>query len=88
VLAKHIARADTRLHATPWPVAEVVLRVDAADMVQGSLCTALSHVTGHQTSASENMCRRCALGVVDVVLCEWRLCAFRRLPEEVPACEG
>jgi hypothetical protein len=33
VLAQHIARADTRLHATPWPLAQVVLRVEAADMV-------------------------------------------------------
>jgi hypothetical protein len=33
VLAKHIAKADTRLHATPWPVAQGVLRVEAAEMV-------------------------------------------------------
>jgi hypothetical protein len=33
VLAKHIAKADTRLHATPWPIPQVVLSVEAADMV-------------------------------------------------------
>jgi hypothetical protein len=33
VLAKHIAKAATRLHATPWPVSQVLLRVEAADMV-------------------------------------------------------
>jgi hypothetical protein len=41
VLAKEIARADTRLHATPWPVAQMVLRAEAADIVLGNVCMVL-----------------------------------------------
>jgi hypothetical protein len=33
VLARHIAGTDTRLHATPWPVAQAVLRAEVADLV-------------------------------------------------------
>jgi hypothetical protein len=32
VLAKQIARADKKMHAALWSVAQVVLRLEAADM--------------------------------------------------------
>jgi hypothetical protein len=55
-----MARADTRLHATPLPAAQVVLRVEAADMVQAILCTVLeySHVYmhGYDCHVSREVC--------------------------------
>jgi hypothetical protein len=48
LLAKHIARTDIRLRATPSSVAQVVLRVEAAEMVQGNVCTVpMYHLRKH-----------------------------------------